>query len=529
MSFNVLFVATLLVSLSLVSSWPINYLSQGQYADLNDDTDYQSPLYQGQEAWGDDRGADQTYNDQPSYDEAAPSLTYEDLAKLRELIGGEPSSNIDFGNVDMELPVAKFSTLGPDATNNGGAGPFKFSKPTTPAPVEKKSEPKVLIKIPKRKVHVATISDETPLYLNYADKEDGSKSALKPAAMPQPTPVLKEEENNEKIIEENEQNFPMEDSEEDETMVILPEEDGEKEIDFTQQLAFPDFSGTVIETVSDGEGENDEEPSEDTEQQASENAQVRNEAPADKAKGTAEVQPDTPSMTPSATSSQVFAVPAAPFPLPSGDTEAHLVAHNDNTLQVSHLNMVPEMSYVPSPEYGFVLKTTGEKRAPAETLSSQGTATDSGVVLPIAFAVTGCTMFACICAALFYRRGRKRTLVDDAEEPAYGVTGPGPIKPSFLDLSGDRSLAKSAETYHYQHQKRQIMSSVEHNPSSADSSTATPRSGDHSDYDSEDDDGDNEDYGDYTVYECPGLAPAGEIEVVNPMFAGSNKPSPQGE
>lgn len=42
----------------------------------------------------------------------------------------------------------------------------------------------------------------------------------------------------------------------------------------------------------------------------------------------------------------------------------------------------------------------------------------------------------------------------------------------------------------------------------------TPTNGSPSDAESE---GENEE-GDYTVYECPGLAPTGEMEVKNPLF-----------
>lgn len=49
--------------------------------------------------------------------------------------------------------------------------------------------------------------------------------------------------------------------------------------------------------------------------------------------------------------------------------------------------------------------------------------------------------------------------------------------------------------------------------------------GSHSDVDSEEE---NEE-GDYTVYECPGLAPTGEMEVKNPLFQDDVTPvsSPQ--
>lgn len=41
----------------------------------------------------------------------------------------------------------------------------------------------------------------------------------------------------------------------------------------------------------------------------------------------------------------------------------------------------------------------------------------------------------------------------DVEYPAYGVTGPN----KDVSPSGDRRLAQSAQMYHYQHQKQQII------------------------------------------------------------------------
>lgn len=80
----------------------------------------------------------------------------------------------------------------------------------------------------------------------------------------------------------------------------------------------------------------------------------------------------------------------------------------------------------------------------------------------------------------------------DVEYPAYGVTGPN----KDISPSGDRRLAQSAQMYHYQHQKQQIiaMESRAHNEH---------RNGSLTDAESDEE---NEE-GDYTVYECPGLAP----------------------
>ncbi|KDR22956.1 Neural proliferation differentiation and control protein 1 [Zootermopsis nevadensis] len=90
----------------------------------------------------------------------------------------------------------------------------------------------------------------------------------------------------------------------------------------------------------------------------------------------------------------------------------------------------------------------------------------------------------------------------DVEYPAYGVTGPN----KEISPTGDRRLAQSAQMYHYQHQKQQIIA--------MESRVTNERNGSVSEAESEEE---NEE-GDYTVYECPGLASTGEMEVKNPLF-----------
>merc|ERR1712018_562576 len=104
---------------------------------------------------------------------------------------------------------------------------------------------------------------------------------------------------------------------------------------------------------------------------------------------------------------------------------------------------------------------------------------------------------------LFHRARKNAKAAEEVEYPAYGVTGPGKeISPT----SGDRKLAQNAQLYHYQHQKQQTIA--------FDSNAGNERqNGAVSDNESEDGE-----EGDYTVYECPGLAPTGEMEVRNPMF-----------
>ncbi|XP_015123201.1 uncharacterized protein LOC107045433 [Diachasma alloeum] len=120
--------------------------------------------------------------------------------------------------------------------------------------------------------------------------------------------------------------------------------------------------------------------------------------------------------------------------------------------------------------------------------------------------VAGCSaaaMFTLVLISLTWcrlQRGVKAAA--DIEYPAYGVTGPN----KDVSPSGDQRLAHSAQMYHFQHQKQQIIA-MEKSAASRDPGSVSEAESDE----------ENEE-GDYTVYECPGLAPAGEVEVKNPMF-----------
>lgn len=114
-----------------------------------------------------------------------------------------------------------------------------------------------------------------------------------------------------------------------------------------------------------------------------------------------------------------------------------------------------------------------------------------------------------ISAAIFWYKIQKRAEAAlDAEYPSYGVTGPNnngtKISPS--STMSDRKLAQSAQMFHYQQQRQQMMAQekahLDAKPVHSDDSDDEAPGG-----------------GDYTVYECPGLAPTGEMEVRNPLFA----------
>nr|CAG4641107.1 EOG090X0B4J [Eulimnadia texana] len=138
--------------------------------------------------------------------------------------------------------------------------------------------------------------------------------------------------------------------------------------------------------------------------------------------------------------------------------------------------------------------------------------------------VAGCTAAVVTVTIGFgvcvYSWQKSRKLAKEVEYPAYGITGPNrnssSIKksgsPGFTLASpkkaghGDKKLAQSAHMFHFQHQKQQVIA-MENN--------SIERGGSNSGAESDEDD--NEE-GDYTVYECPGLAPTGEMEVKNPLF-----------
>jgi len=118
-------------------------------------------------------------------------------------------------------------------------------------------------------------------------------------------------------------------------------------------------------------------------------------------------------------------------------------------------------------------------------------------------AVSGLTL-AGVC---WYRLHKRVKAASDVEYPAYGVTGPAK---DHSGSPGDRKLAQSAQMYHYQHQKQQMIASERLG------SEVNGQGGGEGGSEGESEEECEE--GDYTVFECPGLATAGEMEVRNPLF-----------
>ncbi|KAM9360147.1 neural proliferation differentiation and control protein 1 [Symphorus nematophorus] len=122
------------------------------------------------------------------------------------------------------------------------------------------------------------------------------------------------------------------------------------------------------------------------------------------------------------------------------------------------------------------------------------------IIMSSVFVVAG-SLALIIAGACWVRLQKGVRLTQKLDYPVYGLMR----AQTFDNLPGDKKLAHSAQMYHYQHQKQQMLSLEKHRdePKVPDSGAST--------------DEENED-GDFTVYECPGLAPTGEMEVKNPLF-----------
>ncbi|KAJ8413829.1 hypothetical protein AAFF_G00064270 [Aldrovandia affinis] len=127
---------------------------------------------------------------------------------------------------------------------------------------------------------------------------------------------------------------------------------------------------------------------------------------------------------------------------------------------------------------------------------------DSLLVVFIGVCIVIGTAALILAGVCWVRLQRDVHLAQKVDYPAFNVMAPHSCDST---LPGDKKLAHSAQMYHYQHQKQQMLSLEKHRdePKIPDSGTTS--------------DEENED-GDFTVYECPGLAPTGEMEVKNPLF-----------
>lgn len=187
------------------------------------------------------------------------------------------------------------------------------------------------------------------------------------------------------------------------------------------------------------------------------------------------------------------------------DTLKPKVAAHVNATQVTvtHVTAVlPKMTNPPPPPSQTPALGQSEGRIGPEAVPVPNLSKDGFLVVMIGVCIVVGTVALIFAGVCWVRLQRELHLAQKVEYPAFNV-----IPPHSFDntLPGDKKLAHSAQMYHYQHQKQQMLSLEKHRdePKIPDSGTTS--------------DEENED-GDFTVYECPGLAPTGEMEVKNPLF-----------
>jgi len=160
-----------------------------------------------------------------------------------------------------------------------------------------------------------------------------------------------------------------------------------------------------------------------------------------------------------------------------------------------------------------VIQDTAVKRAMIEK-KEEAVSSSSLVMITVA---TGCSVAGLvgviIAVVCWYRLQKSVKDASDVEYPAYGAPN-GSTKE--MGSPGDRKLAHSAQMYHYQHQKQQMIAMEIAKNDLKDNGT-------------DDDSEEENEEGDYTVYECPGLAPTGEMEVKNPLFSEETPVTPTTE
>lgn len=129
---------------------------------------------------------------------------------------------------------------------------------------------------------------------------------------------------------------------------------------------------------------------------------------------------------------------------------------------------------------------------------------DNIIVIVIALCVVGGAVAVILATACYIKLQKDSRLAQKVDYPAFRGAG-APTTTTDVPSIGDTTLAQSAQMYHYQHQKQQMLSMGNNKPEQKV-------------LDSEVTSDEEEVGGDFTVYECPGLAPTGEMEVKNPLF-----------
>ncbi|XP_070845396.1 neural proliferation differentiation and control protein 1a [Chaetodon trifascialis] len=129
---------------------------------------------------------------------------------------------------------------------------------------------------------------------------------------------------------------------------------------------------------------------------------------------------------------------------------------------------------------------------------------DSIIVIVISLCVVVGTVAVILATVCYIKFQRESRLTQKVDYPAFRGADASAATVNGTSI-GDKTLAESAQMYHYQHQKQQMLSLGNSKPEQKVHDTEVTSD-------------EEEVGGDFTVYECPGLAPTGEMEVKNPLF-----------
>ncbi|XP_069019498.1 neural proliferation differentiation and control protein 1a [Embiotoca jacksoni] len=179
--------------------------------------------------------------------------------------------------------------------------------------------------------------------------------------------------------------------------------------------------------------------------------------------------------------------------------QSHLSDEALHTTTAAPRPAVTALQNTPTPQP----RTTGDKGR-AGPIAVPAPRKDSIIVILISLCVAVGTVAMILATVCFIKLQKESRLAKKVDYPAFSGTGMPNAKANGASM-GDKTLAKSAQMYHYQHQKQQMLSMGNHKPEQKVHETAVPSD-------------EEEVGGDFTVYECPGLAPTGEMEVKNPLF-----------
>ncbi|XP_060791543.1 neural proliferation differentiation and control protein 1a [Neoarius graeffei] len=174
---------------------------------------------------------------------------------------------------------------------------------------------------------------------------------------------------------------------------------------------------------------------------------------------------------------------------------------NQSVKAAPHVNTVKPVTHSPStPTHQTIKPHVAQTKTPGR-ISTIFLDDRLVIVMMCVFIILG-TLTVILAAVSCFRIQREHRLTQKVDYPAFPAVGSSVTSGT---ASGDKKLAHSAQMYHYQHQKQQMLSMEKHKfePKISEPGVA-------SDEETEE--------GDFTVYECPGLAPTGEMEVKNPLF-----------